>query len=108
MSQQIPPVQHGNEREHRRLLAEAIKRAADGRSNAIGAVTLTAGTAVTVVADARLATDSVPLFTPITANAAAEQGAGTMYVAIRSSGALALVHANNGQTDRTFVYAIVG
>lgn len=108
MSQQIPPPNHGDEREHRRLLAEAIKRAADGRSNAVGAFTLTASTAVTVIIDARFAVDSVPLFQPLTANAAAEIGNGTMYVATRTAGAVALVHASNAQTDRTFAYAIVG
>jgi len=45
---------------------------------------------------------------PMTANAAAEFGNGTLYVAARVKGAFTLAHANNAQADRTFGYVLIG
>ena len=45
---------------------------------------------------------------PTTANASAEVGAGTIYVSARAKQTFTLTHANNGQTDRTYKYAIIG
>lgn len=75
-------------------------------------VTLTANTATTVVTNAREAVtpDSVLRFDPLTANAAAELAAGTMYVltANRLAGSFTITHANNAQTDRTFRWIAAG
>ena len=94
--------------EHRRQLANAINQISEGRSNAFGTVTLTANQATTTLTDERIGTDSTVSFTPTTANAAAELGAGTMYVSAKTGGSLTITHANNAQADRTFDYAIQG
>ena len=80
----------------------------DGKINATGSVTLTASAASTAVTDARVGGNSMVLFMPSTANAAAEQGAGTMYVSSVGKQTFTITHANNGQTDRTFSYAVFG
>ena len=69
---------------------------------------MTASAASTAVADLRARPESVILLMPTTANASAEQGAGTIYVSARAKQTFTLTHANNGQTDRTFKYAIIG
>jgi len=87
----------------KRLLSEAINGAADGRT---GEVTLTENAASTVVTDERVGeTPSCVTLTPLTANAAAEIGNGTLYIA-HAAGAFTITHANNAQTDRTFRYAV--
>lgn len=88
----------------------SIQQLAAGRSNAIGIVTLTANVATTTVTDKNCATGSVITPMPTTANASAEVGAGTMYIATATilNGSFVITHANNAQTDRIFRYAIIG
>ena len=95
-----PPVTWHKEDEHRRLLAQSIGGLLDGRSFNAGSVTLTASTATTVVSDRRAGVDSVITFMPKTANAAAEIGAGSMYVSARGDESFTITHASNAQTDR--------
>lgn len=90
------------------LYALSISELASGRSNAVGSVTLTANTTTTTVTDSNFASGSVPKLEPTTANAAAERGNGTMYISARANGSFTITHANNAQTDRTFIYAIQG
>ena len=91
-----------------RQTAQAVNLLIDGKFNAIGSVTLTASAASTAVTDYRAGPDSVIVFTPTTANAAAEQGGGTMYLSARAKQGITLTHANNAQTDRTFLYIVIG
>jgi hypothetical protein len=86
----------------------AIQQLAAGRSNAVGAVTLATSSATTVVTDKNCAIGSTPLFTPTTANAAAEIGNGTMYVSAVTNGSFTITHANSGTMGRTFLYALHG
>jgi hypothetical protein len=86
----------------------AVQQLAAGRSNAVGTVTLATGSATTVVSDKNCAAGSTPLFTPTTANAAAEVGNGTMYVSAVVNGAFTITHANSATTGRTFLYALYG
>ncbi len=88
----------------------SIQQLGAGRSNATGTVTLTANVATTTVTDKNCATGSVILPMPTTANASAEIGAGTIYIATATilNGSFVITHANNAQTDRVFRYAIVG
>jgi hypothetical protein len=60
------------------------------------------------VADKRLSATSFFGLMPTTANAAAEIGNGTIYVSAQGKQTLTLTHANNGQTDRTYRYVILG
>ena len=97
------------------LAARSINLALRGKLNAVYRVadadfTLTANAASTVLTDERLSYFSWVGFMPMTANAAAEIGAGTMFVAAASlnNGAWTITHANNSQTDRTFRVVILG
>ena len=96
-----------NPEEHRRVICERVNQLLDGQSNNAGAVTLADSQATTTVTDARAGTDSVIVFMPLTANAAAEVGAGGMYISTRNNGSFVITHANNAQTDRDFEYAIL-
>lgn len=104
----VPPDDFPNERQHRRLIAQALIRAMAGGLNVTGSVTLTANVASTVVSDKRVGPETVICFMPTTLNAAAEQGAGAMYVSGRTDEQFTISHANNAQTDRTFGYSILG
>ena len=93
-------------------IAQGVNQLVDGRVASNSSVTLTANAATTAVKDFRVGTDSVILFMPLTANAAAEQAAGTMYVTAANiaprSDQFTITHANNAQTDRDFRYIILG
>lgn len=91
-----------------RQTAQAVNLLIDGKFNSTGTVTLTASASSTAVTDYRAGPDSVIVFTPTTANAAAEQGGGTMYLSARAKQGFTLTHANNSQTDRTFLYIVIG
>lgn len=96
-----------DDREHRRQLARAVNEHAAGRLDNTLEVTLADGAATTTVTDSRISILTVAAFMPMTANAAAEIGAGGMY-ATCENGEMTINHANNGQTDRTFRVAFVG
>lgn len=98
------PIDHPDEKEHRRFLAEEIQNILDGKINATGSVTLTASVATTTLSDRRIGPSSAILFSPTTANAAAE----ALYVTAQGDGTATLNHANNAQTDRTYNYAVLG
>jgi hypothetical protein len=73
-------------------------------------VTLTAGATITTVTDPTVTPDTVFIFDPLTATAAAEKAAGTMYVlaADRRLGSFTITHANAGTTDRIFRWLAAG
>ncbi len=115
MNYQQPPASPGNDSapalfRHAVETARAVGLLLQGKSNNNGTLTLTAGAASTVMSDARLTVNSAVLFDPLTANAAAELAAGTLYTlaANRNNSAWTVTHANAGTTDRTFRYMIVG
>ena len=78
----------------------------EGKSNALGDVTLTANAATSTLTDPRIGTESLITFMPTTANAAT--GLTSLYVGTRAQGSCTLTHANNAQTDRTYVYEVRG
>ena len=90
------------------LVRTTVNEILKGRGNQTGTVTLTENAASTTVTDNLFAADMNPAWTPTTANAAAELGAGTMYVSSRTNGSFVITHANNAQTDRTFLYLRAG
>ncbi len=90
------------------LLANAIRQLQEGKIMATGEVTLTANQAASTLTDIRIGPSSVIPFVPLTANAAAEIGAGGMYVSARTGQSATITHANNANADRTFGYAILG
>ena len=88
--------------------ALALQQLAAGRSNAVVAVTLAANAPSTVVTFQNCGAGSAPLAVPTSAHAAAEVGNGTMYVSHVANGSFTIAHANNAQTDRTFVFVCLG
>lgn len=95
-----------------RRVARVVNSLLLGKTNNVHSVTLTASQASTTVtlAAGLLGKDTVILFSPITANAAAEIGNGTMYLSSRDvlNNTFTVTHANNAQTDRTFSYVLIG
>lgn len=91
-----------------RAVASAVNLLLDGKFNATGSFTLAANTTTTTVTDFRSGKDSVILYSPTTANGSAEIGAGTIYVSTRNAESFVVTHANNAQTDRSFMYVVIG
>jgi hypothetical protein len=87
-------------------LTDTANALIDGRSNAVGTFTLTAGATTTDVEDNLFQSDMVPVWSPMTANAAA--AVGTTYLSARTKGGFTITHTNNAQTDRTFGYVRFG
>lgn len=89
-----------------RRLYDALLQTRRGKLECVVELTLAANADSTTLVDHRLSAQSVLVFSPLTANAAAE----TVYVtaANRDSGYHVITHANNAQTDRSFLVAIIG
>jgi hypothetical protein len=93
-----------------RRLYEVLQQMRRGKLEMVGEFTLTANVASSVLTDSRISKQSVIVWHPRTANAAAEMAAGTMYItdANMGTGTATVAHANNAQTDRQFRYAVIG
>lgn len=103
----VPPIDWPGEPEQWiRKVVGSVRGIMDGKINATGTVTLTISVATTTLTDLRIGPNSVILFMPTTANAAAELA--TLYVSSRGKQTATLTHANNAQADRTFAYAVLG
>ena len=89
-------------------LRDQFENLLNGKSRNVGSVTLTENTTTTAVDDPNFESHQTVVFSPLTANAAAEIGAGGMYVSARTNKQFTITHANNAQTDRDFEYIIVG
>ena len=87
-------------------ITTAIRSMAEGRSLAVGTVTLTASAATTVVTFMNCSQNSKIFLSPTTANAAA--AVATTYVSSVGNGTFTLTHANNAQVDRTFGFVALG
>jgi hypothetical protein len=85
-----------------------VRQLCEGRSNAVGSFTLAANAATTTVTATSCGAGSSVLCFPKTANAAAEWKNGTMYIGTVGNGSFVVTHANNAQTDRTFLYVAIG
>lgn len=82
-----------------------------GALNCLNDVTLAANAASTTVTTPLVGTGKRVFLTPQTANAAAEIGAGTVYIDPAdyvAKTSFKITHANNAQTDRTFGWVILG
>ena len=87
-------------------IVQSVRELFEGRSDAIGQVTLTVSSATTTVNDNNVGPYSVVKLSPRTANAAAAIGG--LYVSSIKAKQFVLTHANNAQADRTFDYALQG
>mgnify|MGYP001561535227 CR=1 FL=1 len=90
-----------------RRIVDIVNRSLSGKLNVTLSVTLTANATSTTIKDARIGAFSALLFTPLTANASAEQGAGGLYVSAQQTGQATITHASNAQTDRQFRIVIL-
>jgi len=90
-----------------REIAEAVHQLSRDRDDV---VTLTPGATVTTILDPTVTPDTVFLFDPLTANAAAELAAGTLYVlpVNRLLGSFTITHASAGTIDRAFRWIALG
>ena len=105
-SYKVPPIRHQSLSEWVRQTVQAVRLIMNGKINSTGSVTLTGSSATSTLNDILIGNDTVILFMPKTANAAAEMDG--MYVSARTSGSATLTHANNSQADRTFDYILIG
>lgn len=108
-----PPRDAGSDepssvRQFARRIADVLTAAMQGKTNNTTEITLTANATSTTLNDARLTVQSVIATEPLTANAAAEKGNGTLYISARNNGSVTFTHANNAQTDRIFAVSIQG
>ena len=104
------PVRHHDVNEWMRLASETVTELQEGKVASNSTTTLTASAATTVITDYRVGKDSLILFMPTTANAAAELYGATMHVSAIAprSNQFTITHANNSQTDRIFKYVVLG
>lgn len=109
MTTAFPTVNPNGETDARRT-ALALNGAIKGKLNAILTVTLRASQVTTVVSDPRIGVNSWLGFDPITANAAVELAAGTLYclAANRVTGQATLTHASAVSVDRTYRVLVIG
>lgn len=89
-------------------IAQVVNLNQQGKLNATIEITLDAGVGFTLLVDVRISAFSVILFMPLTADAAAELAAGTMYVSDQKSGEATITHANDLSETRTFRALIIG
>jgi hypothetical protein len=89
-------------------IVDAIRQLFEGRSNAVGSVTLTANAATTVVAGPNIGLDSSIFLFPKTSNAAAAVATTFVLAANVVRGQFTISHANNAQTDKSFFWVALG
>ncbi len=83
-----------------------IQQLIEGRSNAVGTVTLTANAASTVVTALNCGPSSAVFLFPTTANAAAIVAA--TYVSLVSAGTFTVTHTNSATADKSFFWVCLG
>lgn len=91
-----------------RRIVDTVNNTQKGKLNAVASVTLAANADSTVIVDVRISAYSALLFSPLTANAAAEQAGGAFYISSQGDGTATVRHANNANTDRNYFLLIVG
>jgi hypothetical protein len=89
-------------------IVNTVRQLCQGRNNAVGTFTLASNAATSTVTATNCASTSSVLCFPTTAHAAAEWQNGTMYIGTVSNGSFVVTHANNAQSDRTFMYVAIG
>lgn len=100
------PTRSPNTPDHLFKLAVAINQILNGGINSVGTLTLTAGATSTAVTDARAGANSVPLLIPASATAAA--AVTSVYVSARAKGSFTISHNSTADTNRTYLYALLG
>jgi len=86
----------------------AIKQLGEGRSNAVGVVTLRASQTTTTVSAPNCGAGNVVLMFPATANAAAIVAATYVLASNVTKGQFIVTHTSNANTDKTFYWIALG
>ena len=89
-------------------IVQAVRELFEGRSHAVGQVTLTANTTTTTVTAPNIGADTRITLFPRHASAATELGAGGMYVSSVKAGQFVITHANDASTSRLFDWHALG
>lgn len=92
-------------------IATAVNAALSGKLNSFGTVMLGTSVGSTTVLDPRVGVNSAVFLFPQTANAAAELGNGTAYIAPAdhvNKTSFKITHANSATTGRTFFWLLIG
>jgi len=90
-------------------IVQSIRDLFQGRTNASGEFFLAVSPATTtVVTSFNCGIGSKPLLTALTANAAAAQATGGVWVSAVNSGSFTVTHPASVQTDRKFGYVALG
>ena len=89
---------------------QALYQLRKGKLECVAELTLTPGSSNTTLNRLGLSRQSVLIFDPLTASAAAELAAGTLFVtqSNRLKDSCIITHANSAVTDRSFLVAIIG
>jgi hypothetical protein len=87
------------------VFAAALKRLAEGGSNAVGTFTLTPSATSTTVPAPTCAKGSVVLLSPQTAHAANDMATTSVVAGDKQ---FVVAHASNALNDRTFGFLVVG
>lgn len=106
LSTPVLPPRWSDIPEHLRKIVTAVNNILRGKTNNTGSLTLTANAASTALSDDRIGINSVILLQPTTSNAAAALA--TTYIGTPGDKTVTITHANNAQTDKTFLYVVVG
>lgn len=96
-----------NEKDQFKIVG-AVNQLTQGRSNAVGTVTLTANVATTTVSAPNCAPGSSVLLFPATANAAAIVAATFVLSTNITAGQFIVSHTNNANADKTFYWVALG
>jgi hypothetical protein len=102
------PSESTSPKEHARQTATVLNRLMQGKGNTSGTFTLVPNVEKTYLRDDRLAPESVMQLDAMTASAAAEKAAGTIFVleADRQARQWLITHANDAADDRTFRFTV--
>lgn len=89
-----------------RGIVDVINNMLTGKLNVVLSLTLSANSGATTLIDEKIGPFSALLFSPLTANAAAEIG--SLYVSSQKNGSAVISHTNNTQIDRVFKVCVLG
>ena len=87
---------------------QSIRELNQGRGNITLTGTLTPSVASTTFNFVNCSKAGTVFWTPLTANASAEIGNGSIRLSAINNGSFVITHANNAQADRTFIFTCLG
>lgn len=90
----------------KRFVAEQFRNVNNARLDWVGDLTLRNGQTTTTYSDTRVTLNSVMVWQPVTAHAAASMN--NLYMSAIQSGQIILTHSNTADTDKTYRFVIIG